>query len=90
MNKIIADSDALARALAPFATPVEAAKELGISRTRVQHLMTAGALRYTTTPYGRMVHKLALEHYKAERELKRRQACPVCGQYCKEVATCAS
>ena len=90
MNKIIADSDALARALAPFATMEEAANELGITRQRVHQLMSEGKLPYTTTPYGRMVHKLALEHYKAERELKRRQACPVCGQYCKEVATCAS
>ena len=90
MNEVMADINALNDILSRFLTPQEAAKELGVTPGRVTQLLAKGKLSYAVTPYGRMVHKLALEHYKAERELKRRQACPVCGRYCREVATCAS
>lgn len=72
--KILKSEEELSRflslALARYATPDEAARELGLSRSRVQQLMTAGSLRYTTTPHGRLIPKTALKLFKVERLVK--------------------
>lgn len=53
--------------LSQFMTSQEAAEELGVSRVRVQQMMSEGKLSYAVTPYGRIIPKIALEHYKTER-----------------------
>jgi predicted site-specific integrase-resolvase len=90
MNEVMADINALNDILSRYLTPREVAMELGVTRGRVQQMMTEGKLSYATTPYGRIIPKMGLEQFKSELDLKKRQACPICGRYCREVATCAS
>ena len=90
MNEVMADINALNDILSRFLTPQEAAKELGVTSPRIAQMLNEGKLLYAVTPYGRIIPRIALEQFKAERDLERRQVCPVCGRRCKEVAVCAS
>jgi hypothetical protein len=49
-----------------------AARELGVSAVRrVRQLMSAGQLRFITTPLGRLVDPIDLQRLQAERAAKR-------------------
>lgn len=49
----------------------DAARELQVTRSRVQQLLREGRLAFVPTPYGRLVRREALEALIAERELTR-------------------
>jgi hypothetical protein len=55
--------------LSRYLTPREVAMELGVTRGRVQQMMTEGKLSYATTPYGRIIPKMGLKRYRLERLL---------------------
>lgn len=58
----------LSYVLSQFLTPQEAAKQLGVTRGRVQQMLTERKLSYAITPYGRIIPKIALERFKAQRD----------------------
>ena len=54
-------------AVSKWLSPAQAARELGVTPSRVRQLMAGGALPYQWTPLGRVVDVAAVESLRAER-----------------------